>query len=800
MSRSIHGARLAKTLLVTGTVALFSLMHLAASAAEPKPTRFRNVTAVALPQPFVPATNVDASPVVFPAFFKAIGGVIGAPICGAFGSAPCHFGQSAYIGGVIIADFNGDGRNDIFATNAAGGGNKLYLNHGNNRDGVAIFKEVAAEAGVAFPDDQSAAAVAGDINNDGLVDLYISVVGFDPELELKRSNPALGLKKGDLDSAATRNKGYNHLMINKGFKHGKWLGFEDATERARVSGEPSTRSTTSAFVDFDRDGALDLFVGAHTNVFLVPTPSDFPFPFPGPLSKRVANPECLFEGGVIGGTPKVDLSGCTPQGGPLLFRSRLAESGQLVFDDVTKLLREAIDTATGRPNVGHDGRPFIDSFMTFDRVWFDYDNDGYPDLVTANDAGVIGIYRNVGGKRFEFVSKTLLIDPEKTLFQGLDVGAVGAWMSISHGDVNGDGLIDFYATNVGSGGVDGTAFTQPRHALYINRINERGQHEFVDVASQVARDERFRPFPAASLANPASDDGTDVVQSDRGHFAFGGQLFDMNNDGSLDVVNIGNLFGSGVGTRKADPNGAAPFAFTGTENFRVTNRGTLFKHQGRNETKLVAGRSVEVPVMVNLTETQAGRAATGIDNPFDGRGLAIGDLNGDGYLDIVAVNVSGHAVSNFDPFASVIGPYNGSVVIFQNRGVNDNKSLVLRLEGTRSNRSGIGARVSVKPLGGGRSDRTIVRELSSNIGHRGNASLDLLIGVGDADSVSFTINWPSGTRQTFSGVQLHGTRNCFQVVEASVSGERRGRDKSAPRQCDVDGREHHAGRDRDSRD
>jgi len=761
-------------LTLTSVLALGLFAHASPAKAE---SLFVDATSDAGLEGFTPTINKDASPAAFPAFFKAVGEALGAPLCGAGGDEPsCEFGQSAYIGGVLIADFNNDGLNDIFATNADGGANALFINTGNDENGNPVFTDVAEDMGAAFPEDQASAAVAGDVNNDGYVDLYISNIGFDPATEFARTSPvfaALGaLTEADLGIAETANDGFNRLLINLGpDENGDWQGFEEAQDET-VRGELSTRSTSPAMVDFDNDGDLDIFVAAHTNVFLIPTPTNFPAwteAGPGALSRRVTDLSCFGneEGGGLG--DGVDQDGnCVASGANLLFKNTLAETGDLEFADVTDLLRDAIDDATGEPNRGFDGRPYIDSHMAFDPVWFDYDDDGDADLFMSNDADFVGVFRNDvnSGGGFTLVSRTALIDPGKAPFATpggpVDVGAVGAWMAISHGDVNGDGLIDFYATNAGDGGLDGTAFTQPLHALYINLGNGR----FVDVAAQVDRDASFDPV--ASLGFPAMDDmlldGINQPETAPGHFAFGGQLFDMDNDRDLDIFNIGNLFGSGVGTRAAEPNGG-DLDTDLAGNFRVTNRGTLFEHEGRNRQVSFGGvnGNVAVPVMDHLTETEAGRAGAGIDNPFDGRGLAVGDLNNDGYLDLVAYNVSGNAANEFTPFATEIGDYNGGLKLFlNNQGGAGNRALVLRLRGSESNARGIGARVTV--LGAG---RPIVRELSSNTGHRGNAGLEMVIGVGKAKRVNVAIDWPSGIRQMLSGISLDGSRTCFEVVETA---------------------------------
>lgn len=776
-----------------------------ASSAFADAPLFEDVTEQAGVASFVPTVSRDASPVVFPAFFKALGelsDVTGLPdnACGALpgpdvgGQPTCAFGPSSYVGGVLIADFDGDGRQDLFATNADGGANALYLNRGNDSNDVPRFEDVAAAAGVDFPQDQAAAAVAGDVDNDGWVDLYISNVGFDAQTEFARTSPLFAFFGGlsdasQLSPAATNNGGLNRLMLNRGMKDGRWLGFREADDQT-VRGLPSTRSATPTLVDFDRDGDLDVFVAAHTNVFMIPTPTSFPIfgpvSGPGPVSKRVADLACFGNEEADPANPMgdgVDQDGdCVPRGGSLLFESRLAQTGELEFRDATRRLREAIDTATGQPNRGGDGRPYIDSFMAFDGVWFDYDQNGYPDLVMSNDSDFVGIFRNLDGERFELVSRTALLDPNKILFGGvLDVGAVGAWMTISHGDVNGDGLLDFYATNAGEGrqrpsppnpptDAVGTAFTQPLHALYINL----GDGRFIDAAEAVDSREVKPGDPLASLAHPALDDGTTgMPETLNGHFAFGGQLFDFDADGDLDVFNIGNLAGSGVGTRALDPNGAPPLDETiPNGQFRVTNRGVLFENLGTTEeieietTHPGGSHRVIVPRMRHITESEQERAAVGLDNPFDGRGLAIGDLNGDGRVEIVTANVSGVAASDFGFTSERIGGYDGGLRIFQNRVDDDNGVLVLRLEGRRSNRSGIGAKVTVRPIGEGGGHQRIVRELSSTTGHRGNAGLDLIVGVGEAKRAHVLIEWPSGVRQRIVAARVDGDRTCLEVTEA----------------------------------
>lgn len=134
-------------------------------------------------------------------------------------------------GAVAVLDFNNDGRPDLFFVNGAPWpweeslekrlvrSSALYRNDGNGR-----FTDVTAAAGL-NTEMQGMAAIAGDYDNDGLSDLFVTCVGT------------------------------NRLFRNLG--QGR---FEDVTENAGVSGEDNTWSTGAAWIDLDVDGRLDLVV------------------------------------------------------------------------------------------------------------------------------------------------------------------------------------------------------------------------------------------------------------------------------------------------------------------------------------------------------------------------------------------------------------------------------------------------------------------------------------------------------------------------------------------------------------
>lgn len=145
-------------------------------------------------------------------------------------------------GGVAIADFNGDGLQDIFFTGNQVA-NRLYLNKGDLR-----FTDVTETANVNINDRWNTGVAVADINNDGLPDIYVCAAMYP-------------------DSTARANM----LFINKGpNEHGVPIFKNEAAEYGVAD---TGHSMNAAFFDYDNDGDLDLYV--LTNQQLKSTPSNY---------------------------------------------------------------------------------------------------------------------------------------------------------------------------------------------------------------------------------------------------------------------------------------------------------------------------------------------------------------------------------------------------------------------------------------------------------------------------------------------------------------------------------------------
>ena len=202
---------------------------------------------------------------------------------------------------------------------------------------------------------------------------------------------------GNLDLFVT---GYGHSVLYRGLGNCR---FEDVTQKAGFGGITGF-ATGAAWGDYDRDGHVDLFVSRYVHVDMNHLPafgSDEKF--------------CRFKGVLVQ---------CGPWGmqgeGDYLFRNR----GDGTFEDVSK--KAGIDDPQKRYGLG--------------AIWGDYDNDGWPDLFLANDAGPNFLYHNRHDGTFDEVG---MLSGVALGDDGQELGSMG----VDFGDYNHDGYLDLFVTN-----------------------------------------------------------------------------------------------------------------------------------------------------------------------------------------------------------------------------------------------------------------------------------------------------------------------------------------------------------------
>ena len=295
--------------------------------------------------------------------------------------------------GVALWDFDGDGLLDIYLVNGstleprAAGPPRAALFRNN---GDRTFRDVTAAAGVAN-ERWGQGVCAGDIDNDGDPDLYVT------------------------------NFGPNRLFRNLG--DGR---FDDVAVRAGVAVE--SWSTGCAFGDYDGDGWLDLYVAGYVAF-------DVQKPPPSPPRRQVSTADAPAQPGAggMGAAYSAGAAYCTYRGLPVMCGPRglrgapdhlFRNNGDGTFTDTTR--QAGVTDEKG--------------LYGFGVAWLDLDDDGRLDLLVANDSGPNYVYRNAGQGRFEDISY-----PSGAALDGS--GREQAHMGVAIGDYDNDGRNDIHITN-----------------------------------------------------------------------------------------------------------------------------------------------------------------------------------------------------------------------------------------------------------------------------------------------------------------------------------------------------------------
>ncbi|HEY6491531.1 MAG: CRTAC1 family protein [Terracidiphilus sp.] len=327
--------------------------------------------------------------------------------------------------GVAIVDYDNDGLPDILLVNGGrlkdggtGPGPVLYHNLGNLK-----FEDVTQKAGLTG-NAWGQGVCAGDIDNDGHVDLFITAWGE------------------------------NMLYHNLG--NGT---FRNETAERGLASSKTRWSTGCAFVDFNRDGFLDLMVVHYIQFDPAHTPH------PGERS------QCQWKG-----LPVI----CGPRGLPGETVSLYQNDGHGHFTDVSDALR--ITT----PKDYYCFSPLVD----------DFDNDGWPDIYIACDSTASLYFHNLGGKRFEEIGVQAGVAYN-------DEGREQAGMGAAAADFFHTGRFDIFKTN----------FADDTHTFYRNR----GKNDFEDATIETGLAVNTRYLGWGTAAIDFDNDGWKDLILTNGH-------------------------------------------------------------------------------------------------------------------------------------------------------------------------------------------------------------------------------------------------------------------------------------------
>jgi hypothetical protein len=334
------------------------------------------------------------------------------------GASPDKNMVETFGSGVAWIDYDNDGYPDLYFVNgAAGAANALYH---NNKDGT--FTDVTRQAGVAGDDAKTSyktGVAVGDYDNDGDLDLYVTALGP------------------------------NILYKNNG--NGT---FTDVTSTAGVAGHSAEWSTSTGFVDVDRDGHLDLYVVNYLDM------------------TTAGNPYCGLrkEGYRMYCHPSM-FDGTADR----LFHN----NGNGTFSDISK------EAGIANPS----GKGLGVALCDFDR-------DGDTDIYIANDTVRNFLYRNNGNGTF--------VDVAYGAGVGYDInGKPQAGMGVDCADLDGTTFPDIFVTN----------FSEELNSLYQNR----GDGIFEDVSAQPGLKTGFLALGFGAKLFDVDNDGDLDIHVTNGH-------------------------------------------------------------------------------------------------------------------------------------------------------------------------------------------------------------------------------------------------------------------------------------------
>ncbi|WP_033430794.1 CRTAC1 family protein [Saccharothrix syringae] len=419
-----------------------------------------------------------------------------------------------------------------------------------------------------------------------------------------------------------------------------------------------------------------------------------------------------------------------------------------------------VSTSSGFAPVKVDGRvpdPAREE-ITWSVTAADYDQDGDADLLTAShqalvqpakyggaDRGFVRVYRNDGTGHFEDVT------------MGIGLAEWGGWSGTSFGDFNFDGTLDFFATNTGD---------------YMKLPVPGLPHQYGDQSSRwflQRPDGTFVDVRRGSVPTPRTDnEDADPTLGGLGTtpWGWGTSTLDYDNDGLTDVLFHGSIDGMNLVT--------------------ADNPGMLLHNRGPAGLRKGFFPSFDYDAAARSATDHRRRSVTG---------MAVGDLNRDGFPDVVsaAQSIKVGELTRYADIADIhdwspvftddarfleVYHFDGSVfrptgahtvegdLSVEVNGGNGNRSATVRTLGSVGvtpaggvNRDGVGALVRFTPRGG----PTAMHPVSAGTSYGSQDAHETTFGMGTADTAVVEVLWPGGVRNRLYGVRA-GERVTFPEI------------------------------------
>jgi enediyne biosynthesis protein E4 len=517
-------------------------------------------------------------------------------------------------------------------------------------------------------------------------------------------------KQAEIKAPPPNNDYFQEISQEIGLDFVHSIGSDELTNIIESSGGGA------AFLDYDKDGYIDIFVTSGTWLEGF-SAGEKPAVLPGNHLYRNRHDgtfEDVTKKAGVGGplyTMGVTVGDYNNDGYPDIYLCNygpnvlLENKGNGTFTDVTK----KSNTAGGKE-------------CSIGAVWLDYDNDGLLDLYVGNyldfdpsykyyyapdgfpgpmayDSQKDVLYHNKGNGVFEDVTESMGIT---------DVD--GRAMGVGAADYDEDGWVDIYVAN--------------DHTLNYLFHNDGGK-KFTDRGTMT---------------------GTAFSQAGEATVSMSVDYADFNNDGLLDMFVSDDTYcslyennGNGTYTDKSYPSGiataCAQFVGWSSSFFDYDNDGDMdiyktngaLKHLYGEEDQLLENVNGEKFVDVSLQRGEY------FSKEYVGRGTCIGDYDNDGDMDVFIVNLNDHCR------------------FLRNNKGNQNNWLALDLEGTSSNRDGVGARIKISSGG-----RQQIAQKKTTTGYLSQNDPRIHFGLGKNETVEkIEITWPSGKVQVLENIKAN---------------------------------------------